>query len=89
MFVNPWASYKEEEIPTVYTGDYKEDAKVIWAFLYWILISVVFFGGVMAICEFVIGFGSENFPVKFATVFFSVLGIYIFSIVFGIKRILK
>lgn len=42
IFINPWASYDIDDIPSVYSGDSKTDNRTMWAVVYAIILVSVF-----------------------------------------------
>ena len=42
LFINPWASYDIDDIPSVYSGDSKTDNRTMWALVYVIILISVF-----------------------------------------------
>ena len=42
VFINPWASYDIDDIPSVYSGDLKTDNRTMWALIYAIILMGVF-----------------------------------------------
>jgi len=42
IFINPWAFYDIDDIPSVYSGDSKTDNRTMWALVYVIILMSVF-----------------------------------------------
>ena len=42
VFINPWASYDIDDIPSVYSCDLKTDNRTMWALIYAIILMGVF-----------------------------------------------
>lgn len=89
IFINPWASYDKDDIPSLYSGNSVIDKQVMWAVIYSIVISCIYFVGSIYLLNGVL------FDYIHKHFYFQLLGIlgcistYIALLIFGINKIMK
>ena len=81
-FINPWIwNILNDDMPSLYTGVPKEDRKVIWVMLYWLVLSVVYCAAEILVMRFKLCSSVVACLVGFVS--------YFALLIFGLNKILK
>ena len=88
IFINPWASYDIDGIPSVYSGDSKTDNRTMWALVYAIILTNVFIiASIFLVDALVKAATISNF--LWALGIFGYLTSFIALMIYGICKILE
>ena len=87
MFINPWASYDKDDIPSVYSGDSKTDKRTMWALIYAIILMSVFIIGSIFLVDVLVKVATISFSLCVLGLF-GYLASYIALLIFGMCKIL-
>ena len=88
IFINPWASYDIDDIPSVYSGDSKTDKQVMWAVIYSVVISCIYLvGSIYLLNDVLFDFFHKHFYLHVLGIF-GCIGTYIALLIYGICKIL-
>ncbi len=91
IFFNPWIyDIINDEMPSLYTGDSKEDKKLLYIIIYWFIVSLIFLiSGILLTPDIISFFIDNNIINLFPFALLIVLAFYVIIIYFGCKKILK
>ena len=88
IFINPWASYDPEDIPSLHSGDPEIDKQIIWAVIYSVVISCIFIGSIFLLNGVLFDYIHKHFYLHILSIF-GFIGTYITLLIFGINKIMK
>ena len=89
IFINPWASYDPDDIPSLYSGDPEIDKQVMWAVIYSIVISCIYLvGSIYLLNDILFDYIHKHFYIHVFGIF-GCIGTYIALLIFGINKIMK
>lgn len=86
IFINPWASYNPDDIPSLLTGDSEIDNKTMWAVIYSVILTCLFIIGTFFFIDFLVTLSSKSM-LLWVIGLFGYLGTYIGLIIYGINKI--
>lgn len=87
-YINQWWFYNQDKIRSIWSGDPKDDRKVVWVFAYFLVISVAWGYGVIKL-DATVGYDPHLAVEKWLIAYPLFVAIYITVLIIGIKRILR
>lgn len=87
MYINPWAFYKTDDIPSVYSGDSKTDKRTMWALVYAIILMSAFIIVSIFVVDVLVKAAAISFFL-WALGLLGYLAIFIILLLYGICKIL-
>ena len=87
IFINPWASYDIDDIPSVYSGDSKTDNRTMWALVYAITLASVFIVASIFLADALVKATTISIFLR-ALGIFGYLTFFIVLMIYGVCKIL-
>ena len=88
IFINPWASYDIDDIPSVYSGDLKTDNRTMWALVYTIILMSVFIIASTFLVDVLVKAATIS-TLLWALGIFSYIASFTVLMIYGIRKICK